>query len=569
MNDWTDIDVHGRTSGQVKALCPACSHTRANKRDRCLSVNLNEGVAKCHHCDAVFVRGSRERHTFVSRPRVYVKPSNWTPPTEGPHEKMLAWFQNRGIPAKVVVDNQIRMVKTFMPQTNKEEWTIAFPFYRDLEPVNVKYRTVDKAFKMEKGCEPIFYGLDNIDPSDTADLLIVEGELDLLSYQTCGLRNVISVPNGTGSSLDECLPSAIPFIENALHVLLAGDSDAPGQKLMKDLAHRIGPEKCRNVTYPSDCKDANDVLVKHGRETLLACVRAATPLPIAGTFSITDLYDEVHCLYENGIPRGVDTCWPSVSRLYRPRLGEWTVVTGIPSSGKSAWTNALLVGLAQAHDWKFAVFPAENLPLAQYVSQLTELHTGIPFTDGPTPRQTEEELQNALDFLSEHFWIVYPEEGQRSMDTILDCSRSLILRENIQGICIDPWNELEHQYDAQSRSLTQYTGESLMRLRQFARNHETHMWTVAHPTKLRKDASGQYPVPNLYDVSDSSHWYNKPDNGIVIHRDKSDERKPAEVYVQKIRFRYSGQLGVTQLRYDKVTGRYHEVDGTFAPPPEF
>lgn len=53
---------------------------------------------------------------------------------------------------------------------------IAFPYLRNGEVVNVKYRTMDKSFRQVKGAEKILYGLDDIVGQDT--IIIVEGEPD-------------------------------------------------------------------------------------------------------------------------------------------------------------------------------------------------------------------------------------------------------------------------------------------------------------------------------------------------------------------------------------------------------
>ena len=41
-----------RKNGQVKVTCPQCSHTRKpqNKKEPCLSVNIDEGIYNCHNC---------------------------------------------------------------------------------------------------------------------------------------------------------------------------------------------------------------------------------------------------------------------------------------------------------------------------------------------------------------------------------------------------------------------------------------------------------------------------------------------------------------------------------------
>ena len=107
-----------------------------------------------------------------------------------------------------------------------------------------------------------------------------------------------------------------------------------------------------------------------------------------------------------------------------------------------------------------------------------------------------------------------------------------------------------------------------MQVRRWARKYKVHVWVVAHPTKMTKaqkgDYAGQYPPATLYDVSDSSHWYNKPDFGISIWRNL-DTQGPTEVHIVKVRKRRSGRLGMTQLRYDLSCGRYYDPEIPSSP----
>ena len=74
--------------------------------------------------------------------------------------------------------------------------------------MNVKYRDSEKNFKLIKGAELIFYGLNNIKPYSTCH--IVEGEMDHLSMYEAGFPSVVSVPNGANKGnqkldyLDNC-----------------------------------------------------------------------------------------------------------------------------------------------------------------------------------------------------------------------------------------------------------------------------------------------------------------------------------------------------------------------------
>jgi len=82
---------------------------------------------------------------------------------------------------------------------------------------------------------------------------------------------------------------------------------------------------------------------------------------------------------------------------------------------------------------------------------------------------------------------------------------------------------------------------------------------VAHPSKLLRGADGKRPVPTPYDIAGSAHWYNKADNIITVHRDQLEPRdQRVQIHVQKVRFKHMGRIGLAELMYDRVTGRYHE-----------
>jgi hypothetical protein len=78
--------------------------------------------------------------------------------------------------------------------------------------------------------------------------------------------------------------------------------------------------------------------------------------------------------------------------------------------------------------------------------------------------------------------------------------------------------------------------------------------------KKERDQQGNmvYPVPTPYDISGSAHWRNKADNAITVYRDVTAEYGLVQVHVQKVRFKHCGRVGVAELRYDRLTGRYSD-----------
>lgn len=87
-------------------------------------------------------------------------------------------------------------------------------------------------------------------------------------------------------------------------IYLATDSDAPGIRLREELARRLGKSRCWIVRYPNDCKDANEVLIKYGKDKLKECIENAELYPIEGIHYANDRRDELKDLYDNGFPNG-------------------------------------------------------------------------------------------------------------------------------------------------------------------------------------------------------------------------------------------------------------------------
>ncbi|MBT5632854.1 MAG: toprim domain-containing protein [Nitrospina sp.] len=548
------IDTKGKISGQVKIPCPKCSHTRKKKYDPCLSVNIDDEVWNCWHCEwSGGLKNGNVHNGNGYKPRQVNKPQYST--ESGLSAKVRAYFNGRGITDKVLDRNKITDGPEWMPQTQKEVNAIRFPYFKDGEVINVKYRDGEKNFKMVKDAERTLYGFDYIE-GDT--LIWCEGEIDKLSCEVAGFPNSVSVPNGASDKLD-FLGRCEKKLEAVSQHILALDNDAPGKKLEAELIRRLGPEKCKVGEWPINSKDANDVLVKYGSEKLKACIESARPCPISGLYEVRDIIEDVLGLYDNGAQGGAKVGWLNLERLYSVRSGEWTLITGIPSHGKSEVLDAMLIDLAESEGWSFGICSPENQPLQRHAAKLLEKYLGKPFRSGPSERIQKNELMPGLGWLDKHFSFILPDENDLTVDGVLKLARALVFRKGIRGLVVDPWNELDHSRPS-NLSETEYISQALTKIRRFARTYDVHVWLVAHPTKLPKQTDGKYPVPTPYDVSGSAHWRNKADNCLAVWRDLSEPHsREVQVHVQKIRFKEVGQIGMAKLNYDILTGRYRDA----------
>ena len=553
------IEVAG-TTGEVKALCPQCSAKRRKTGVKCLNVNLEKGVWHCWHCD-----WSGGLSTGVLQQVAQVRRKVYSKPKPAPASVELFWRQwlnKRNIGDNTIDENRLSSCMVYMPQVEKEVSVICFNYYRDGEIVNCKYRDKDKNFRMYAGAERVLYGLNDVQEES---LVWVEGEMDKLSVYEAGFVSCVSVPDGAPSvetknysSKFEYLESAEAIISGVKKHIIAVDGDKPGEKLKEELIRRLGAEKCRVVRWPEGCKDANEVLTKHGRETLKDLIETAKAAPVEGVFYVDDIEADLLNCYENGEVGGLKAGWNQrFDSLYSVRPGDFTVVTGIPGHGKSEFIDALLINLIKRHHQRYAVCSPENQPLYLHLKKFIEKWTGLPFFEKFGDRMGKHEVLSACGGLQHHISFILPE--QPTLDCILNRASIEVYRRGINGLVIDPWNELEHARPAKM-SESEYIGDALRRCRQFARQKNIHLWVIAHPTKLQElrdkngEPTGQYKVPTPYDICGSANWRNKADNCIAVYR----KEESVDVHIQKIRVKEVGRVGVATFGYSITTGKYSE-----------
>jgi len=495
--------------------------------------------------------------------RLPVQKPTYRASTDLPIE-VLQWFERRGIPTEVLKKNRIG----WGPSIGQNP-AIKFPYIKEGAVVNIKHRTLDKQHRQEKNAAKCFYRFDAALAAAEAGekvFYITEGEIDALSLQTAGFEASVSVPDGAPQpgakeyrTKFDFLKGAEGLLERFNRIVLVVDNDDPGKALERELARRIGIEKCWRVTYPDDCKDANDVLREFGIEGIETLIDTAEPYPIDGLYLAENYRAEVLQLYHKGPNRGFSTGWlKAIDPLYMVHPGQISIVTGIPGSGKSNFLDALMVNMAQKHGWGFGVFSAENWPVERHLQGLIEKKIGKPFGKNGQfePRMTPQEMIEGLGFVNKHFYFIVPREEILSVDAILEKARVAIFRHGVSGLVIDPWNEIEHLFDGLTE--TQYISKQLTKIRRFARTNAVHVWVVAHPRNLIKDESGNYRAPTPYEISGGANWRNKADVCICVHRPDFLYGDVTEVIVQKIRFKESGRLGKASLRFCRDTGQYFE-----------
>lgn len=535
------------------------------------SFTVGKGIFKCFGCgksgDSIAFLMDHKQMNYIQAikfisDRYNIPVQEETKSYERPLQRLeklqpdtIKYFETRGISNNTLLRFGITEATEWMPDAKKETRVICFNYIRDGELVNIKFRGKGRDFKLAKNAELIFYNLDAIQGDDTA--VIVEGEIDALSLHEAGIYNVVSVPNGASTGVQQLkyLDNCWSAFEGKSKIILLTDNDTPGISLRDELARRLGKGRCYKTEYPPDCKDANDILLKHGKQMIAEIIEAAKPWPIEGVLGVNDLSDKLEDYYLNGYPEGLKAGIGEFDELLSFSGGQLTVITGSPGSGKSEFIDYISVQLSKLYHWKWGVCSFEN-PAVFHASKLMEKYTGLSFNfrKDPSHRMNRQEFNDGMLFIDDHFSFINISVADITIQGILSKMAELVLRNGIKGVVIDPWNHIEHKVPP-GQTETQYISESLTLIKDFALKTDTHVFLVAHPRKLTKPpGSNQYPIATMYDIAGSAHFFNKTDNGISIHRDFSNEVVTA--YVQKVRFAWMGRIGFAAFKYDTFTRQY-------------
>jgi len=434
---------------------------------------------------------------------------------------------------------------------------IKIPYLEGGKRVNEKRRTIfgDKKFYQDAGAKPIPWNLDVLDDPSLASLPIIwtEGELDAIAAMQAGFPRVLSVPNGAPAEITRddsgtryrFLEGVLPRMADCREIIIAADDDGPGHALLHDLSVRFGRARCKWVRYPVGCKDLCDALGKYGERGVVESINRAQWLAMAGMYRLSELRPLPEPVaYSTGIV-GLDP-------HYRMRLGDFAVILGCPSHGKTSFLNEIACRAARDNDWTTAVASFEQAAQSDHRRNLRTFYHRKPEAE-----QTDLERREADAWIEKHFVFLIPgEDDPPTLEWVLDRSAAAVVRYGARIVQIDPWNELEHQRPP-GMGESEYTGQALMQFRRLARRLGVHLQVATHPTKLERAKDGKLPIPNLYDAAGSAHWANKSDVGVIVHR--VDQTRTL-IRVQKAKFDTIGEPGEIHAQFIRHMARFQLVE---------
>lgn len=282
-------------------ICPYCHGGSHNDKYK-FSINLDTGQFKCLRAscgvtgnmltlsrDFDFSLGSTVDEYYRPKKRY----RNFKKPTEAikPREPAVAYLESRGISEEVAKKYEITTLKN-------QDNVLVFPFYDQTGNLRfIKYRKTDfdkskdKSKEWcERNCKPILFGMKQCSTNHLERLVITEGQIDSLSVAMAGIENVVSVP--TGANGFTWIPYCYDWVAKFKEIVVFGDYEKEKITLLDEIARRF-PCRIKHVRQEDykDCKDANELLQKHGAEAVRHAVDNAIYVPVKRVIPLAEVED--------------------------------------------------------------------------------------------------------------------------------------------------------------------------------------------------------------------------------------------------------------------------------------
>lgn len=408
---------------------------------------------------------------------------------------------------------------------------VAIPHFKEGELINIKYRFLepkDTRYTSEFGAEPWVYN-DNgfVVGKDKGAVAIAEGEFDCMALWQMGFKNVVSPGSGANS-----YGNWIEIVDTIKQVWIAYDNDEPGQAAAKELAKRIGVEKCRNVLY-TEIKDANEFMLKHTPSDLRELFGKATPF-IKNEFN--SLPDIINDMVSNPRPFFQTYLFPEV-KIYPDNL---TVLSGVTNSGKTDVSLNVCIDLAR-QGIPVLILPLERGP-HNVGRRLIQVAMGKS-EDEIEMMDKEAVISATKDIATLPIFFSMPIR-ERLGDTITRAKRIY----GVQYVVIDMINQLVRNLGNESVAIS----DTMRDLKKLTESLPIAMLVVAHIRKL-----GQGEKISMDSLKGSNSLSTDPETVILL--DRIEDGEPyLEVNVAKNKGKMRKKRFIPNLETGRVTDTYDD-----------
>ena len=551
-------------------ICPFChGETKSSKRDTyTFAINLDNGLYNCLRSSCMshgnMIELAKEFPDFNLNDQVsrYLgqgdyRRTNYKPYTyklEKPKNEAVEYLKSRGIDGNLCKKYDITMKndnKTLIIPFRDENgvvWCVKFrntKFRKDVDSMKEWFdvrKTQDEHGQTVKDMhslsKPILFGMYQCEGFE--QLVITEGQMDTLACVTAGIKNVVSVPTGQGGST--WIPYCYDWLTKFDEIIVFGDCENGKITLSDMIRNRFSRKRVKIVRVEDyqGCKDANDILLLHGKQ------------------AVVDAVNNAQATVSKYIKRAIDIKYVDIKKF--PKIstvidkldnilsggfyyGQLILLSGKKGNGKSTMASQFVVE-ALSQKKRVLVYSGE---LPDY--RVKQWIDGQLYGKGEL---TNSQIKQCEDLYSDKLLIYDNTVIEEQPPKLLDVIEDTVIKQDVKFVLID--NLMSGLRVRPNENLYQAQSDFVFRLARISKQYDIVIMLVAHPRKTNgvfdnDDVSGSADITNLADI--------------VMSYDRDKDREEVEdLRIMRVtKNRLTGKLGNIEMWFSEESRRIS--DGQF------
>ena len=501
--------------------CPYCGSGSSRKDQYTFSINLNTGAFNCPRStcgkkgNMVTLAQEFEWFSLGQNADEYFKPKQRYRnlkkyPVPDTRQEAVRYLESRGISSTITEKYNITTRKD-------NEKIIVFPFFDENGDMQfVKYRNTEPAEGQSKefcetNCKPILFGMNHCDADRNDVLIMTEGQIDSLSAAEAfaGNINAVSVPNGAKGFT--WVPYCWDFLCRFKTLIVFGDCEHGHITLLEEMRTRFtGTVKYVREKDYRGCKDANELLLKHGKQAVVDAVMNAEPVKNPKIIPLSEVKRVDPSKLEK-ISTGINSLDRLLGGFY---FGQLIILTGERGLGKSTLGSQFITrAIGQNYitfcysgelvDWMFRDWIDRQIAGKRNIEEISAENGYVSYRI----------KDDCVDMISEWYedkclWydngILQEADDALPEEKLLDTLENAIKQYGCRVLMID--NLMTAIEDDMRSDIYRQQTQFVKNLSTMAKHYKVIILLIAHPRKAsgyefrNDDIAGSSNITNLADV---------------------------------------------------------------------
>jgi len=456
-----------------------------------------------------------------------------------------------------ISDEVIRLFKIGAMLDKFDQIWIVIPLQnKEGKVVNLKFRSLPKNSTEKKkirhcsGREMVLFNCHNLDHITNEDVIITEGEFDVLSYLSVDINmNVVSGTTGAKSDWNDTWLDCIEPFDN---IYINYDLDDVGKEGADKLSSRLSKDRC----YLMSCNNYNDfneyIMNTHKDEwtnDVEKFIKLAKPcIENTKLKTVSDYLDQLEDLISNpnklkglrSSSNRIDTCAGGIGS------GLW-VITGDTGHGKTTWATYECWYQAQ-QGVPIMLTSFEQAPIGT-CQKLLRCQLGQDFT-----KVSKEERRIAMNQLGSMPLYILDQYGNSSLDSVLIAIKYATRRYDVKIHLIDHLGFLINT--DQNTDERREIEKAVRELATIAVENDITIFLICHPNNL---ANVQQRRVRISDLKGASAIKQDAHVGVVVQRQPITAEKPyptTTLWFDKVRSEFGKAGSHCTLAFDPIACVY-------------